>query len=393
MSRRLRASSVALAALLFASVPHAVRGADAAPYDLNVILSLSGPLTFVGKTDQDALNGLQTTINKHGGIHGRPVRFVFHDDKTDPSVARQLFDSIADQHPSVVLGPAGAAACSALSPLVSNGPVLFCLSPSLHPPAGSYVFSAGANSLDCMRAFIRYFRGRGWTRIATLFATDIGGQDADNNLDTLMQLPENKGLTIVAREHFNPSEISVAAQVSRMKAGRPDVVILWEAGAAFATALRGTVDGGMDVPVATSNAVMTYGQMKQYAAFMPKTLLFPGLPYLAGEAPTRQARAAQQDLRDTFTPLGVRPDFIYSTAWDPALLVITALRALPANATASDVRTYLANLHGFTGVAGEYDFRDGSQRGLTQNNVLIVRWDQPKDSWVAVSRLGGAPLP
>jgi ABC-type branched-subunit amino acid transport system substrate-binding protein len=137
---------------------------------------------------------------------------------------------------------------------------------------------------------------------------------------------------------------------------------------------------------------MSYTQLQQYNAFVPKDLLFAGVPFLAGLAPTKQAQDAQKDFFGAFTSAGVRPDFLYSTSWDPALIAIAALRSIGPDATASQLKSFIEGLHGFNGVAGEYDFRDGGQRGLTQRNVVIMRWDAAKVGWVAVSQLGGLPL-
>jgi hypothetical protein len=38
------------------------------------------------------------------------------------------------------------------------------------------------------------------------------------------------------------------------------------------------------------------------------------------------------------------------------------------------------------------DFRDGSGRGLGLDANIIVRWDTPKDDFVAASEPGGNPL-
>jgi hypothetical protein len=56
------------------------------------------------------------------------------------------------------------------------------------------------------------------------------------------------------------------------------------------------------------------------------------------------------------------------------------------------MRAYLSDLHGFAGANGVYDFRDGSQRGLTEANAIMVRWDAGRDTWVAISKFGGEPL-
>ena len=78
--------------------------------------------------------------------------------------------------------------------------------------------------------------------------------------------------------------------------------------------------------------------------------------------------------------------------YDSALLNAAALRAVGPDASAEAVRSWIANLHDFYGLAGDYDFRDGSQRGLNEKNLLIMRWDAAKGTWTAVSGPGGAAM-
>jgi hypothetical protein len=89
---------------------------------------------------------------------------------------------------------------------------------------------------------------------------------------------------------------------------------------------------------------------------------------------------------------GLHGDVALSIGWDPALIVINAYKKLGTNATATQLRAYLSDLHGFAGANGVYDFRDGSQRGLTEANAIMVRWDAGRDTWVAISKFGGEPL-
>lgn len=370
-------------------------GAADPPLDIDVILSQSGILTFVGQTDAKVLATLEDVVNKQGGIRGRPIHFVLHDDHTDPQVAIQLTNEIIAKHPAIILGSSSASSCSAEVPIVgTSGPVTYCLSPAVHPANGSYMFSSSFSSSDAMVAAIRYFRALGLKRLAALSTTDVSGQDGDANLDAALALPENKnaGVNVVTHEHFATSDLSVAAQMSRIKASNPQALVLWASGTPLATGLRAMQDAGVDVPVVVPNANMSYTQLQQYASFVPKNLLFAGVPYLAGLAPTKGASDAQKQFFDAFTAAGVRPDFLYSTSWDPAVIAIAALRAIGPNATAAQLKNYIEGLHGFNAVAGEYDFRDGGQRGLTVRNVVIMRWDPAKVGWVAVSQLGGLPL-
>src|SRR4051794_14894189 len=65
--------------MLVARVPPSV-AAEPAPYEIPVIISLTGGGAFLGQEEQDSLRIAEKTFNKDGGIHGRPIRFVFLDD-------------------------------------------------------------------------------------------------------------------------------------------------------------------------------------------------------------------------------------------------------------------------------------------------------------------------
>jgi branched-chain amino acid transport system substrate-binding protein len=157
--------------------------------------------------------------------------------------------------------------------------------------------------------------------------------------------------------------------------------------------LRGVAEAGIDVPIYTSAANLTYAQMRAYANYMPKQLLFPGYPFIAREQNPRGAtRDAVNAFFDVFKPSGIRPDTGHATCYDAAMLVIEALRKLGTGATAAQIRDYVDNRRGFVGVYGPYDFKAIPQRGIGVNAIVVSRWDPAKDTWVGVSKPGGMPL-
>lgn len=108
-------------------------------------------------------------------------------------------------------------------------------------------------------------------------SNDASGQDFERGFDQTLGLPENAALHVVAREHFATSDLSVIAQVSRIKAAAPQVFVTWTTGTGFGTVLHAIHDVGLDVPVTASNGNMIPKQLAQYRAFMPAVLYFPGL--------------------------------------------------------------------------------------------------------------------
>jgi branched-chain amino acid transport system substrate-binding protein len=369
----------------------AARSADAAPFEINAIASLTGPGAFLGKAQQDSLTRLEATVNRQGGIHGRPIHFVVYDDQTNPQVAVQITNDLIAHKATVVIGPTLTAPCLAVMPLVQGKMLQYCLSPGIHPAKNSFTFSANASTTDLVKAFVRYFRGRHLLRIAALLPSDATGQDAERNLAAVLALPENKDIKLVAREFMTPGDITVAAQIAKIKAAAPQALIAWTIGSPTGTVLHGINDAGLDVPLALSNANMTFAAMKQWTGFMPTDVYFPGVPFLAGITTSAQSKVALQTFFEATRDQGLTPDFQTGNVWDPAVLLISAFRALGTDATPARIRDYLEQLHDFAGISGVYDFRDGSQRGLSQKDVVIMRWDAAKNNWIAVSELGGAP--
>jgi branched-chain amino acid transport system substrate-binding protein len=363
------------------------------PLVIPTILSLTGQAAFLGNEELQAVQLLEKQVNKSGGIRGRHVRFDVVDDQSTPQLAVQLASAAIAGKAPVVLGPILGSTCAAVTPLFVNGPVDYCLSPALHPPQGGFVFSAGASTTDLTAALVRYARGRHLPRIAILTTTDATGQDGDAGFTRALSLPENRDIVVVAREHFSPADISITAQMVRIRAATPDIILTWFTGTPAATALHAYIDAGMDTPIALNNGNLTYVQMKQFASIMPKELIFSAYRFLSYEtlAPG-PLKDAQQAYYKGFAAVGIRPDIGQSLAWDPVLIALSAYTHLPESASPAQFRDYILGLRSFAGVNGLYNFSDGSQRGLTQNVCIVVRWDVSKQSWLQISEPGGKPL-
>jgi len=359
------------------------------PYEINVILPLTGPGAFIGQTHQKELRAVESVVNKAGGINGRPIRFVFFDDQTNPQVSVQLSNALIAKKVPIVMGSLLSAMCKAMMPLFANGPVQYCLSPAIYPPKGSYTFSSSISTQDLLVATLRFFKAKGWKRVASLNSTDASGQDGDAALADALKLPENRDVTLVDAEHFNPSDVNVSAQLAKIKAANPQVLIVWVPGTPFATALRGLQGAGLDVPIIASSANMVTSQLKEYVGFMPKQLFFPGLSYAANVARSPRVGQAQRIWLNAIKAEGMTPDLQSGLSWDPAMIVVDALRHVGTNATPQQIRNYIENLHDFAGITGIYDFRVGNQRGIGVDDVVMIRWNPSTGAWIAASKPGG----
>jgi len=365
-------------------------------YDIPVVQSLTGGGAFLGMEEHDALQLVEKLTNRTGGIHGKTLRFVFHDDQSSPQNAIQLANEALATKPIVVLGTTLVAECNAMAPLMQNGPVMYCFSPGIHPPADGYVFTGGVSTFDQAQVLVNYFRARGWTKLALMTSTDATGQDADKGFEKLLALPENKDVTIVVHPHFNPTDVSVSAQIEQVKAANPQAFIGWATGSPSATIFRGAVEGGLTVPMGTTGGNMTFAQMHRFAAFLPKTLYLPSSVWAVNGDPRIKLDPAvaqkQKEFFAAYAAEGKKPDEGSILGWDPAIIVVDALRKLPAKATAQQLRDYLLKVKGIAGVNGVYDFEASPQRGLTLKNIVVSVWQPEADTWKVVAAPTGIPL-
>ena len=174
-------------------------------------------------------------------------------------------------------------------------------------------------------------------------STDATGQDADRGFAELLAQPENKGITIVAHPHFNATDVSVSAQIEEVKAANAQAFIGWATGAPSATIFRGAVQSALTLPMGTTGGNMTYAEMHRFAAFLPRELYLPSSVWVVhGDARVKLDLAVvkkQEELFAGFVADGKKPDEGSILGWEPATIVVDALRKLPSTATAQHSAT------------------------------------------------------
>jgi branched-chain amino acid transport system substrate-binding protein len=397
MLRVLRAVSLTAAVVLVAGTAVAVKAAD--PFVIPVVTPLTGGYAYAGQAMKTSLTALENQVNKEGGIKGQPLKFEYIDDASTPQTALQMTQNALGgaNKPQAIIGSEYAALCLAMAPFTKAKAVQYCVSPGVHPEYGADLFSASISTQGMATAMVRFMREKGWKRIATITSTDASGQDAEVQLKATAALPENVsgGVSIVDAEHFNPTDQTVSAQMAKIKAATPDVIVMWTSGQPFGTVTHAYTDAGLTIPAFTTNGNMSFTFMKQFNGFLPKNLYFPGLAYLAGANPKEamaSTRAPIKRMYDAMKAAGAPVDFQAGVPWDPAQIVVDAYRKLGPTATYEQIRNWILSQKDYAGISGVYDFTDkgaGAQRGLSSKDVLIMKWDDTKPAFMAASKMGG----
>lgn len=376
--------------LILAAAPNLGRSATAPAYDIPAFISLTGSNAFIGSEEEKGYQAVEDYVNSNGGIKGRSIHFVLSDDQSNPQIAVQLLNQAIAAKAPAVFGGATVGMCNAMTPLVVNGPVLYCITSGPKPVPGSFVYLSGVSSTDQISAVLSFYQRNGWNRVGALTSTDATGQDADRTIADILARPEYKTVQLVATEHFGIGDLSVAAQMSRLKAANVQALIIWTTGSPLGTALHGMRDVGLDVPLVTTAGNLPRSQMIGYAGIMPSELLVAAPPVIVGDQiPNGPIKRAIATFNGEYKHLGINPEIGHAGIWDSTLMYVAALRKYGTGITPAQLRDYYNSVRDWPGLWGTFDFQTSPQRGLGKDSLYVVRWDPVKTEWVAVSKAGG----
>jgi branched-chain amino acid transport system substrate-binding protein len=366
-------------------------------YTIHAILSVTGSESFLGDDEKTSLEALQKLVNSSGGIDGHPVSFDISDNESTAATSVSLASPLVSQVPVLLVGSATSTDRPVDQLETSNGPVIYDLSPGDHPAVGSDVYSASNSTTNQTLAFVNFAKAKGWSHIAAITSTDSSGQDGWTNIDNAVTATHG-AVTVTSHQTFDPTAVSVTTQLAEIKATNPQAIFVWTTGTPLATVLKGMQQLGMsNIPVMTSNGNESYKEMQGLGNALPAQLYFPSSQFrLSSNTLTGQAKTlvAQFDnaMKEAGQPV---PDEGNALSWDPALLIIDALKKYGVGATAQQIHQYISSQTDFVGISGTYDFASKSQadnRGLTIQSVYITQWDKSISDWEQASGPAGTAL-
>jgi branched-chain amino acid transport system substrate-binding protein len=222
-------------------------------FKIGVVVSLSGG--FAGPAS-DAVNGIKAWI-KTRGLPGRNIVLQEADDETNPVAAANAFRRVASD-PSVsliyLLIPSNSVlAVKSLAsefkvPIIAGG-----AADAIGRPAEPWLFKVAPGVRDFMTVLVDYAHKKGYTRLATLNATDAFGQA---EIENLRKLAPEHGIKLVAAEKFAVEDTNFNAQVIKLQAAKPDMIYDGASGRAAILTFKQIKQMGLKVPLMMGQSVV-----------------------------------------------------------------------------------------------------------------------------------------
>lgn len=194
---------------------------------IGFINPLTGPFAAYGDPVYEGAQLAVKEINNNGGINGQPIQLLVEDDGGDPKQSVTAFTKLATSSKvPIIIGPLSSGCSMATASLADRYEVvqLSTLAGTIDlTTAGDFVFrlypSSEIGSMYIANAAIKRFHTK---RAALLYPDNSFGVTSRQYITEIMQAA---GIDLVAIESYNDGDSDFRAQLTKIKAASPDLLL------------------------------------------------------------------------------------------------------------------------------------------------------------------------
>lgn len=204
--------------------------AQGAPFRIGALNPITGAGSPYGSGMQKMIQAAVAVVNAAGGAGGRMLEVIAEDTQTNPQAAVLAAKKLIEVNQArAILGTWSSGVSLAVAPLTNDADIfLFNTSgaPALsNPPANAkgllYRFQATNDRFG--RAFAEIAVRQGYKRAATMAFNNASGI---GNTNGFKRAWEAKGNQVVAEVVYEPNQPSYRAELQRVLAAKPDVIVM-----------------------------------------------------------------------------------------------------------------------------------------------------------------------
>jgi branched-chain amino acid transport system substrate-binding protein len=341
--------------------------AEGQPVPVGAIEILTGPAAAYGIAIRSGLELALDTVNQRGVLGGRKIALTVEDSAGDKNQAINAARKLIGRDKVVaIIGPTLSNEMFAVGP-VTNERRIPTIGTSTTANGitdiGPYIFRTSLPEADVVPATFRKAQSRGVKTIALMYANDDAF--SKSGYEVMKGAAEKLGLKIVATESFGTKDTDFSAQLTKIKALKPDAVAI--------SALVEPVSG-----VLLQARQLGFGKETQFiggnGSNSPKLGeiagaaadgLIVGSPWFIGKAdPLNQKFVAAFKAK-----YGKNPDQFAAQAYDCMFILAAAIdragAADPEKITAALAKT------NYTGVMGPFTFTPHRDPASTEGVVVL----------------------
>lgn len=346
----------------------------AEPIKIGGLFDLSGKAQHIGVPTKGVANMVVEQINKSGGINGRKLQLVIVDTESEPSKAVVALKKLLTRDKVVaIIGPTTTGAAMACMSTIEEAkiPMVACVGgDAAVEPIRKWVFKTPQKTTTAVERLFTYLKAHKLTSIALLGASDKFGQEGEQKLKAIAP---KYGIKIVAQESFDPTDLDMTAQVTKVAKAKPQAIVVWTIGPAGAIIAKNVKQAGIKTPLFQCHGQPDPNYIKLAGAAANGTAMPSTKLMVANQLPANdKQRKVVQDFIRMYRARGLGEVSTHSGyAWDA--IQITARAMKKAGTNPEKLRDAIENTKGYVGVSGIYNMSPTDHTGLGVDSLVMVR--------------------
>ncbi|MDM0044134.1 ABC transporter substrate-binding protein [Variovorax dokdonensis] len=369
--------------LALAAVALGAAQAFAADLKVGVISSLSGPIAALGIPYE---KGIRAAVEQHPTIAGHKVQVIVLDDASDPTTAGRNARKLAvDDKVDVLIGTSGVPGAMAIAavaretntPLISPTPVV------IPGEEGAWTVTVSQPFGLMVSAVVDRMKKSGVKTVAFIGFSDALG---DLAYDSLVKAAKPAGIEVVANERYARSDSSVAGQVLKIVAKRPDAVFAGNSGTPGALPYLGLAERGYKGRIYGTHGLINADFVRVGGSAIDGLEVPSGPVLVAEQLPdSNPIKKVSLAFRDAYQKANGAPavDAFSAYTYDAYLVLMDAVKRAKGEPGTPEFRASLRDAivgtKELVGTHGVYNFKAGDRYGSDERAVVIVRME--KGQW------------
>ncbi|MBP6900542.1 MAG: ABC transporter substrate-binding protein [Burkholderiaceae bacterium] len=361
-------------------------GSAAADLKVGVISSLSGPVSALGIPYEKGIRAAQAQLPV---MAGRKVEVIVLDDASDPTTAaRNARKLVTEDKVDVLIGTSGVPGAMAIAAVARelNTPLISPTPLSLPGAENAWTVSVSQPFELMVAGVVKRMAASNVKTVAFIGFSDALG---DLAYDSLVKATGPAGIKIVANERYARSDSSVAGQVLKIVAQRPDAVFAGNSGTPGALPYIALAERSYKGLIYGTHGLINADFVRVGGASIEGLQVPSGPVLVAEQLPAgNPIRKVSMDFRAAYQKVhGAAPvDAFSSYTYDAYLLLADAASRAKGEpgtpAFRQSLKDAILSTRELTGTHGIYSFRPDSRYGSDERGVVVVR--MVKGQWTLV---------
>lgn len=359
------------------------------PIKIAGIFALTGRAAHIGTAQRDAVLIAIDEVNAQGGINGRQLEMVMGDTESDPTKAVMALKKVLESADVVaIIGPTLTGTAMAMRGFIekeqipafmhSGGDVILNAPLSKDAPASlpKWTFKSPYKAADAMGKICEYMSKHGIKKIGFLYSNEGFGKDGLKNV--AVQAPKY-GVTIVAEEAFEPKDVDMTAQLTRINAQGVDGIIAWTVGPAMGIVAKNVKQLGIKAPLFECHGSgdpifwKVAGEAGE-GVMMPSTKIVVADQLPDSDIQKKKIVNFVNAYRQKFNQ---EPGTMVAYGADAAFIVVDAIKKVGPDR--AKIRDAIEDTKGYVGISGIYNISPEDHNGLSMNDIVMI--EATKGGW------------